>query len=848
MAGGVGNLTVGLGLDAAAFTSGLTKAQAQAQAFADQTKATFLGALGAGLTRDLIRGLAQIPGAFTDVIRSAIDAADHLNDLSKKTGIAADTLGGIGFAAKQAGLDLDSVALGTGKLNRSLADAAAGNKPAIEAFKALGISVLDATGQTKKADVALAELATKFASYADGPEKVALAVRLFGKAGADMIPLLNDGGAALQGNIAYFQRYSGVTVEAAKAADQFNDTLTKINLLKQAFGNTVAADLLGPMQAVAQRFLEAKEAGNGFAGSASFITGAFVGVATAISFVIESLSVMATRLDGFIQKVQALDQAAVETRKHQSLFEKITDPFGTSGIVGKTSGARGAIETQVADDIAAAQKRYDRFVAALNFQTNPADYGNEGRSRTKPKPPAPRLPSATAGTDDPTKKLLDAQLKAIENGIAQERDLLSTRNKYLDFYNQEGLLSIRDFYAGRQGAQTAAIAAETAGYDEEIRLLRAYQARKGTSQQDRAGAEVKITELVGKRQLAEQKAAEASYFLLLQQQKSYEELAKAVLGVSVQVLDLKENFALAAAVKFDLQNDALLKTFSREGNAAGLEALAVLRAAAIAQGAFQKASLDAGRTLDTLANNEARIALAQQTGTIGTIEGLVKVGEARRAQIPLLEAQVAAEEAIARASGSEDLIRKAEAARLALDKLKASADPLAESLNKTFGGDFNSALDDFVSGTKNAAQAFSSFAKSVLNDILKMGTKSITESIFGGSGGAGGLISSLFSNGSAQGGSSGLVSGIGDLFSLFAGGFAQGGTIGPGQWGVVGEKGPELAFGGRTGKTITPATVGGTSQTINVNVQATPGMSRDTAMQQGAAIGAGIQRATARNS
>jgi hypothetical protein len=44
-----------------------------------------------------------------------------------------------------------------------------------------------------------------------------------------MIPLLNDGGAALQGNINYFKRYSGVTVETAKAADQFNDTLTKIN-------------------------------------------------------------------------------------------------------------------------------------------------------------------------------------------------------------------------------------------------------------------------------------------------------------------------------------------------------------------------------------------------------------------------------------------------------------------------------------------------------------------------------------------------------------------------------------------------------------------------------------------
>src|SRR4051812_28414890 len=197
MAGGVGNLTVGLNLDYAQYTAGLTKAQAQAQQFATNFKASFAGNLAAGFTRDIIRGLAQIPGAFKDAIAGAIDAADHLNDLSKKTGIAADTLGGIGFAAKQAGGDLESAAAGIGKLNKSIAEAAAGGKEAAEGFAVIGVAVKDASGATKNADQVLSEVADKFASYADGPEKAALALRLFGKAGADMIPLLNDGGAAL---------------------------------------------------------------------------------------------------------------------------------------------------------------------------------------------------------------------------------------------------------------------------------------------------------------------------------------------------------------------------------------------------------------------------------------------------------------------------------------------------------------------------------------------------------------------------------------------------------------------------------------------------------------------------
>lgn len=45
---------------------------------------------------------------------------------------------------------------------------------------------------------------------------------------------------------------------------------------------------------------------------------------------------------------------------------------------------------------------------------------------------------------------------------------------------------------------------------------------------------------------------------------------------------------------------------------------------------------------------------------------------------------------------------------------------------------------------------------------------------------------------------------LGGVLKSFAGGFAGGGFIPPGQWGVVGEKAPEVAYGGRTGATIEP--------------------------------------------
>lgn len=795
-------------------------------------------------------GLAFTAGvaALGYMVKSSIDAADHLNDLSQKTGIAADTLGGIGFAAKNAGGDLESASAAAGKLNKSLAEAAAGNKQAQEAFTALGISVKDAAGNTKTADTALAEIATKFAGYADGPEKAALALRIFGKAGADIIPLLNGGGQALQDQIAYFKRYSGVTVETTKAADQFNDTLGALKLLSGAFAQNVAADLIVPLQAVADRLLQAKEKGDGFKTAAEGISQAFVGIVSGASFVIESLDAISTRLSALIERASVLNRTAAETRQNQSLFDKIRDPFGTAGLADKASAAFGAIGKVEEDEIAKAQKRHDRLVAALNFKVNPADYGNEGRTRAIKQVAAPRLPPApgAGNADDPSKKLFENQLKALDAFIQQERDLLQTRNKFLEIYNSQGLLSIQSYFDSRTAIEKAAQSAEVEALDKEIALARQRIAKPGVSERDKADAQGKIEEAIRRRAKVEQQAGENALALGFQQEAAYKALADTILGLNAQVFDLAENFRLAAAVKFDLQFDALKKTFTAEGNAAGLEAITTLRNAALAQADFQKAALTTSRTTQDLADAETRLGLAQQSGAFGSLEALSKLGELRKAQIPVLEAQVAAEEAIAKASGNETLIRNAQAARLALDQLKASAEPLAVSLNKTFGDDFNSALDDFVTGTKSAADAFKSFAKSVLNDILKLGSKSITESLFSGSGGIGGALSSLFSSGSAQGGTSSAGGLISSFASLFAGFFADGGIIPPGKVGIVGERGPELAFGGTSGKTIAN---GSAARPVNLtqHFNFSQPQSRETQTQLGAAALSGAQRALARN-
>ena len=61
------------------------------------------------------------------------------------------------------------------------------------AFKALGISVQDANKNLKSSDQVLLEVANAFSKFEDGTTKTALAIAIFGRAGADLIPLLNQG-------------------------------------------------------------------------------------------------------------------------------------------------------------------------------------------------------------------------------------------------------------------------------------------------------------------------------------------------------------------------------------------------------------------------------------------------------------------------------------------------------------------------------------------------------------------------------------------------------------------------------------------------------------------------------
>lgn len=212
----IGALRVDLGLNSAQFTTGLKKAQTGLSSFGKAAAVVASAVVAVGT-------------ALAIGTKRAIDHADALNKSAQKAGVAVEALSRLEYAAKLSDISLEQLTGGLQKLSKSMADAAIGQGP-VTAFKALGVAVRDGLGNLRDGNEVFSDIADRFSRMEDGALKTALSMQIFGKSGAELIPLLNEGRAGLKGMADESDRL-GATINGrtAAAAEQFNDTLTRID-------------------------------------------------------------------------------------------------------------------------------------------------------------------------------------------------------------------------------------------------------------------------------------------------------------------------------------------------------------------------------------------------------------------------------------------------------------------------------------------------------------------------------------------------------------------------------------------------------------------------------------------
>lgn len=213
--------------------------------------------------------------AFTASIRNVIDGADQLNKASQKYGVAVEQLSALGYAGKLADVSLEAIGNGLKKLSVNMADTAAGTGEARDAFKALGLSVTEAGGGLKSSEQVLGEIADKFAGMEDGAGKTALAVKLFGRAGADLIPLLNQGSRGLREMKEEAEQLGAIVGgDLARKSEQFNDNLARLGTAADAFGLALAGGVIDRLVALTDAMVAAVKASDGLISAFRLLDGA----------------------------------------------------------------------------------------------------------------------------------------------------------------------------------------------------------------------------------------------------------------------------------------------------------------------------------------------------------------------------------------------------------------------------------------------------------------------------------------------------------------------------------------------------------------------------------------------
>lgn len=243
----------------------------------DQTKAAFdsaqaglkgLQVSAASVTSTLgALGVAAAAMGFAARIKGVIDAADEINKLSQRTGVATEALSQLQFAAKLSDVSAESLTTAIKKLNVSIAEGLGGDKAKVEMFKNLGISLSDASGQAKTADKVMLDMADTFSKSKDGAVKTAYAVGLMGKAGDELIPLLNGGSAAIVDMMRKADKL-GLTMgpEFTQRAEEFNDNLFILRKSGDKLAMTMGSDLVAGLGKTMKAMADAAIEGGKFAG------------------------------------------------------------------------------------------------------------------------------------------------------------------------------------------------------------------------------------------------------------------------------------------------------------------------------------------------------------------------------------------------------------------------------------------------------------------------------------------------------------------------------------------------------------------------------------------------------
>lgn len=248
--------------DGTAIEKGLRRTQQKLRAFGEGVSAVgkTMGLAGASVAAPMLAATVAFARAGAE-----------LEDVAKRTGISATALSELKYAAEQSGAGLGEVESAVRTLQKRLPNLG----PALDS---LGLSLEQLLALSPERQFEL--LAERIAAVADPSQRAALAMQVFGRAGAALLPMMGE-----MNRLRQEARDLGfaLTPEDAKAADAFDDALARAKSAVEAVVRAVGAGLAPTLTTLVDRLVGAAKGAVAFLTTHKEIVLVVGGVAAAVT-------------------------------------------------------------------------------------------------------------------------------------------------------------------------------------------------------------------------------------------------------------------------------------------------------------------------------------------------------------------------------------------------------------------------------------------------------------------------------------------------------------------------------------------------------------------------------------
>lgn len=219
------------------------------------------GAALTGAIAGFVAGLSI--STFTDFIKGSIESTASIKDLTIQTGASAQALAQFKSIGKLTDTAVDTIAGSMNKLAKNLSEVTDSTGGTGKALKAIGINFADL--KTQSPEQQFLTIANQLDKFEDGAGKSAVAMTLFGKEGAKLLPFFKDLADESESvTKALNEQDIKTRKKLADQADNFSDNLIKLRKESEGWKKELANGLLPALDETLQAWIDVTTGQNGF--------------------------------------------------------------------------------------------------------------------------------------------------------------------------------------------------------------------------------------------------------------------------------------------------------------------------------------------------------------------------------------------------------------------------------------------------------------------------------------------------------------------------------------------------------------------------------------------------------